>query len=114
MADIIVDIVKGDSVDLECTYDGGLELIKIRFELYDLQNHSLKKANDLSGGNDNQIEVIDEINGKFVIHINAGETSLFDRFSLIEIEFELSDGKVFTVYQGKVKFINQKIDWETP
>ena len=108
-------IIKGDSVDLECTVTGeDITGWKIRCEIYDSNGHSIKRATANSGGADDQIKITDGANGEFTIYLNKAQTTDFNNTSNIEIEAELTDEKVYTIYQERVEFEDEKITWTTP
>ncbi|GAG54338.1 unnamed protein product, partial [marine sediment metagenome] len=46
--------------------------------------------------------------------INKGETTDIEDEANLEIEIETTEGKVYTVFQSIVKFIDEKIKWATP
>jgi len=107
--------VLGDSIDLQCTLsDVDITNWKIRAELYDKSEHSVKKANTASGGDDTQVEITDGTNGKFTVYIAKDETSDFKTKSYFEIEGESPEGKLYTIYQANVSFQEGQITWQTP
>jgi len=109
--DPITNIVKGDSIEFECSLGENITGWKIRAELY--SSISIKKATaNISGGSDTQIKITDAINGIFSIYIDAGETTDFDRESNIEIEVEDTEGKKWTVKQARIEFLPEKIKWD--
>lgn len=105
--------VKGDSIDLEVTANTNITDWEIRAELYDDTGNSVKIANTEAGGSDDEIEIIDATNGIFELHIASGLTDNFDNDAFLEIEKVDANGKKLTIYQGDIKFNNQKIDWTT-
>lgn len=109
------NIVKGDTIDFECTVSSeditGWEL---RAEIYDNDGNSIKKANNLAGGSNTQIEVTNASGGEFTIHIDAGDTTSFKSRARLEIEAQTHDGKIFTVYKAVIKFRSENITWDTP
>lgn len=109
----ITNLIRGDSVTFECNIGENISNWKIKCQIFN-STHSIKKATaNVSGGSDSQIEIIDAVNGKFVINIDKGETKEFDINSNIEIEVETQDEKVYTVYQNKIIFLPQTIDWDS-
>lgn len=110
----IKNIIKGDSVEFECSTTDNITGWKIRCEIYDDINHSIKKATANSGGSDSQIKITDALNGKFSIYILKGETTKFSQKSFIEIAVTTPDEKSYTVYQDKIEFKSQRIKWTTP
>ena len=110
----IENLVKGDSIQFDCLISENITDWKIRCELYDSTGNSIEKATSNSGGSDSQIKITDASNGKFTVYIDKTETEDFEDESNIEIEVELTDGKVYTVYQAIIEFKIQTVDWETP
>lgn len=107
--------VIGDSIDFQCTLaDVDITGWKLRAELYDKSQHSVRKANTLSGGSDSQIEITDAANGKFNIYIAKGETDEFKTKAFLEIEGETAAGKLYTIYQANVTLQEGQITWDTP
>ena len=109
------NVVRGDSIEFEITFDLDLTGYKIRAELYDNSNHCIKIATaNVDGGSDSQILITDESNGEFTIFIDNGLTNCFDKNSFMEVEIESATGKITTVMPGantEVRFKPQKIDW---
>lgn len=110
---VINNIIKGDSIEFEGDLQENISDWKIRAMLCDGE-HCIKKATLNSGGSDTQIKITDAENGKFSIYIDAGQTTDFNREPNIEIEVEDIKGKVWTVYQGTVILLPEKITWKTP
>ena len=109
----ITNIIRGDSVSFECNIGENITNWKIRCEIYNT-THTIKKATaNISGGSDSQIQITDTINGKFIINIEKNETNDMGVDTNIEIEVETSDNKSYTVYQNKIIFNPQRINWET-
>lgn len=107
-------ITKGDSVLIDCKLNKNIEGFKIRCEIYDNDNNSLKLANEDSGGSDSQIEMVNPAIGEFTIYITKDTTENFNTNSYIEIELEDSDGKVLTIYEDKFKFEEEELNWTIP
>jgi hypothetical protein len=93
-------LFRGNNIDIGCHLNVDLSDYIIRAEIFDRFYSSL----NLSSENDEQIEIIDEEDGTFVIYIEKGTTDLFHLISYLEIEVEDGDGKVQTVYFGVIKF----------
>jgi len=110
---VIDPLVKGDTVEFECEVSEDITGWKIRAELYS-GGFSVKKATSNTGGSDNQIKVIDAPNGRFIIHFDQNETKNCPDTVTLEIEMETLGGKVYTVYQGLIRFKKGKIDWLVP
>lgn len=109
------DIVKGDSIDFTCTItDTDISGWKLRCEIYDSGDNSIKLATANSGGSDLQIEVTDATTGKFIIHVAKAATINFKDTARIEIECEITAEKLITCYQSVIAFNRNKITWTTP
>lgn len=113
---MIDELIKGDTILLECKTGEDISNWKIRAELWDgvSAGVDIKKATANSGGSDSQIEVTDVIGGVFIIKINKGETTDIQDQANIEIEVETNEGAVYTVFKSIVKFNDEKIKWSTP
>ncbi len=109
----IKNIIKGDSIEFQCTVDESITGWKIRSEIYD-NNSSIKKATANSGGSDDQIEITNASGGIFLIKIDAAETTSFTDLANIEIEVTTAANKIYTIYQDTITFLSQKITWSTP
>lgn len=107
-------LVKGDTIELEFTADIDITGYKIRCEIYDNEGQSIKLATLNSGGADTQILITDATNGVFDIMAAKALSTDFEDASFIEIEFEDTTGKVYTIYQGNIIFKSEKITWTTP
>lgn len=111
----LTNIIKGDSIDFECDIGENITGWGIRAEIYDSSSHSVKLANsNITGGDTDQIEITDAVNGLFTVKVAKDDTTDFDRESNIEIEVETSAGKIFTVYQNRIEFLPEKITWDKP
>jgi len=114
---IITGIIKGDTINLELSIGQDITGWKIRAEIYDNEGHSIKLATANSGGSATQIEITDDTNGIFILHILKNTTTMFCDKASIEVEVELTTGEVFTPISGEentIQFRNQKITWTTP
>lgn len=114
---VIEGIIKGDSIEFELTLGFDITGYKIRAEIYDDCNHSIQLANDLSGGDDTQIEVTDATNGIFLVKVEKGKTDCFADTSNFELEIEDTTGKLTTVLcgdQNQIQFCRQQITWDQP
>ena len=111
---MLKNIVKGDSINLEATLNQDITDWKIRCELSDSKSNRIKLATLNSGGNDDQIEVIDLASGTFIIHVAKDLTNCFYTNAFIEIEVENADNEIYTVYQDDIQFKRQQIDWTAP
>lgn len=112
----LTDIVKGDSISLEATLSENITDWKIRCEIWDDCSNCIKLATVNSGGNDAQIEITDAPNGVFIIKVEKDKTTCFADKGFIEIEVENTEipVKQFTIHQGEIDFINERITWKIP
>lgn len=108
--------VLGDTIVINLTIDGiDLSDYKIRGEIYDGSN-SFELANLLSGGSDSQIiatEVDSGMSG-FQVTIPAGATNNYLNIAWIDIEIEDTLGRVFTILQQQINFLDREIGWHDP
>lgn len=107
-------LIKGDNIELEVTVNDDITNWKIRCEIYDEFSCSIQLATTNSGGDNNQIEITDAVNGIFIIKVGKNITTDFNTKSFIEIEREDDDAKVLTIYQDTIKFKEEKITWTIP
>lgn len=110
----ITNIIKGDSFSLEGTLETDITGWKLRCEIYDDCGQVIKLATENSGGSDDDIEIIEEETGNFIINVAKNLTTNFATKSFIEIEAETADGKIYTIHQGEINFKEQRINWEEP
>jgi len=110
---MLLGLVKGDSIELEITTNIDISDWKIRCEIFDANGSSIKLATSNSGGSNAQIEIIDAINGVFLLKVLKGLTTNFNNSANIEIERE-EDEKILTIYQDEIKFNSEKINWTAP
>ena len=106
-------IYRGDSLDIDGKVDIDISNYIIRCEIFDYYGRFLKLRTPLVSGIDPQIEITDDENGEFVIHITKNTTDYFGLTSQIEIELEDINGKVVTTYSGILKFYERRINWTT-
>jgi hypothetical protein len=95
-------IFRSNNLDINCHLNIDLTDYTIRAEIFDRFSSSIK----LDSANDDEIEILDEEDGTFVLHIEKDLTTLFHLISYIEIEIEDGDGKVQTVYFAPLKFVD--------
>jgi hypothetical protein len=93
-------LFRGNNIDIGCHLDIDLTDYIIRAELFDRFGSSIL----LSSEDDEQIEIIDEEDGTFVIYVAKDSTNLFHLISYLEIDVEDEDGKVQTVYFAPIQF----------
>lgn len=113
MADLN-NVVKGDNINLEADLDQDINNWKLRCEIYDDCGHCIKLANTASGGSDEQIEITNATEGKFIIKVEKNKTTCFDDKSFIEIEGETPEEQIHTIHQGDINFKKERITWEAP
>ena len=113
---LLIDIVKGDSIPLEATLAQDITDWKIRCEIWDNSNNCIKLATANSGGANSQIEITNPTEGEFIINVGKDLTTCFDDKAFIEIEVENTETPVkqFTIHQGEIEFIIERIEWKTP
>lgn len=107
-------VVKGDTCNIKCQVNQSIYDWKIRATVVDNSDNSIKLANTLSGGSDDEIDIIDQINGMFFIKIAKDLTTDFDDRAEIEIEIENSAGNIFTLWKYVFLFKKEEITWENP
>ena len=107
-------VTKGDTFDIKCQINQDISDWKIRCEIYDNYGHSIKLANSLSGGSDDQIEVVSNADGLFTIRVAKDLTTNFDTKCFIEIEVENTSEQIFTVWRYGCTITDQQIDWTDP
>lgn len=114
--DLKLVAVQNDTIVLNVTVDG-VELAdyKIRATIWN-NGQSIRLANTASGGSDSQIAEVSSDSGMsaFQVVFPAGRTENFYKYSVIEIEVEDTDSKVFTLLQQQLTFLDEKIDWTDP
>jgi len=106
-------LYRGDSISIDCKVDFDISGYIIRCEIFDYYGHSLKLRTPLISGIDPQIEITDDENGEFTIHITKNTTDYLGLTSQLEIELEDIDGKVVTNYSDVLKFYERRINWTT-
>jgi hypothetical protein len=93
-------IYRGNNIEIGCHLDVDLSDCIIKAEIFDRFYSSLHLSSEV----DTEIEIIDEEDGTFVIHVDKNKTTLFHLFSFIEIDLIDGDGKEFTVYFSPLNF----------
>jgi hypothetical protein len=93
-------IYRGNNIEIGCHLDVDLTDCIIKAEIFDRFYSSLH----LSSAVDTEIEIIDEEDGTFVIHVLKDSTKLFHLVSYIEITLVDKDSKEFTVYFAPIQF----------
>jgi hypothetical protein len=93
-------IYRGNNIEIGCHLDIDLTDCIIKAEIFDRFYSSLHLSSEVA----TEVEVIDEEDGTFVIHVDKDSTNLFHLVSYIEITLIDSDSKEFTVYFGVIKF----------
>ena len=119
MSKTLSNIVKGDSIVLECTIDQDISSWKIRCEIEDECGLCIQLATANSGGSDNQINITDAGNGVFEIKVESDLTTNFSDKAKIEIEADTGQlvgtaEEIITIFQGLIIFSDEIVDWTTP
>jgi hypothetical protein len=113
-------LVRGDTFNVEYhvfkddCHKTPLDLtnFQIRYELTNDKIIIKKATANVSGGNINQIEIIDAINGIFEVKIPASETvNLVKGDYEFEIEFTSGANEITTAPRGKTRVLDELIDW---
>lgn len=116
---MINNIVKGDTIILECKINADITNWKIRFELIDSCNHCIKLASaNVTGGSSDQIEII-EIEAEkssFLVKVPSDATECFDDIAQLELEIDTGNivnlkPEVCTIWKAEVDFKKQIITW---
>lgn len=93
-------LFRGNTIDIACHLNVDIKDFIIRAEIFDRFNSSIK----LSSVVETEIEIVDDEDGTFIIHIAKDTTNLFHLISYIEIEVEDSDENIQTVWFAPIKF----------
>lgn len=117
---MITEIVKGDTIILECDINADITDWEIRFELEDECGQCIRLATaNVTGGSNDQIEVtsISSSESTFLIKVASGETDCFADKAKIEIEVTTTNTvnnapEICTIFKGNVDFRRQIIEWE--
>jgi len=111
---MVTEVVKGDTIDFRSRIEEPIIDWKIRATIWDEDDNIIKKATANSGGTVDQVQVTDQANGEFIVHILKGETAGFLDVAQIEVEVEPPTGKVYTLLRDTIVFSPKKIDWTAP
>ncbi len=96
-----------NDIDINVYVNIDLSDYKIRAELINQLSSSLSLANEAAGGEDTEIEFVDDgEDGEFIIHIPKDTISSPTFRSYLDIEIEDEDGHVQTIYYALLKFTN--------
>jgi hypothetical protein len=93
-------IFRSNNLDIGCHINVDLEDYTITAELFDRFGSSIS----LSSADDDEIEIVDEEDGTFIIHIEKDLTTLFHLNSYLEVTLTDEDGKEQTVWFDVIKF----------
>ena len=93
-------IYRGNNIQIGCHLDIDLTDCVIKAEIFDRFYSSLHLSSEVA----TEIEIVDEEDGTFVIHVDKDSTNLFHLISYIEITLIDSDSKEFTVYFAPIQF----------
>jgi len=95
-------LFRGNSLDIDCHINQSLEDCTINAELFDMFYSSIK----LSSVVETEIEILDEEDGTFIIHIDKNLTNNFHLVSYLEIDLTDADGKTQTIWFSPIKFVD--------
>jgi hypothetical protein len=86
---------------------------EIRFELHQ-DSKSIKKATaNVVGGSDNQISIIDESKGIFLIVITSEESTLLPSADYVfEIQITTLENNRYTILHDSLRILPELISWE--
>ena len=93
-------IYRGNNIEIGCHLDIDLTDCVIKAEIFDRFYSSLHLSSEVA----TEIEIVDEEDGTFVIHVDKDSTNLFHLISYIEITLIDSDDKEITVYFAPIQF----------
>lgn len=93
-------IYRGKNIEIGCHLDIDLTDCIIKAEIFDRFYSSLHLSSEVA----TEIEVVDEEDGTFVIHVDKDATNLFHLISYIEITLIDGDEKEFTVWFSPLRF----------
>ena len=105
---------KSDSIDITLELDRDITDYQIRAEVWDNQNpvNSIKKAsNNVTGGDSTQIEIVNALTGKFIVHILANETLPLEGDVKVEIELTKPSGFKETIFSNHIQLLEKRITW---
>ena len=97
-------IFRGNNLDIDCHINVSLEDYKIHVEIFDRFYSLIELDTENNGGSDDEIEIVDEEDGTFIIHVAKDLTNLFHLISYFEITLIDIDGKEQTVWFDVLKF----------
>jgi len=115
----IPPLVKGDTFQLNVTLllESGQDITnwKIRAAIYDFIN-SLRLASANTGGSDEQILVTNGSQGQFTVTVAENLTTYFRDRGNIEVSVETDElvPRKFTILKQRLRFLEEKITWDTP
>lgn len=115
--------IKGDSVDLQfqlfkdkCTNEyWNLLNHEIRFQL-NTPTKIYKATENVSGGSDLQISLVNAVQGIFMVHVTYTESSNIapgDYTYEIQVTTPTPDSKKYTVLQSSLRIVDESITWTT-
>jgi hypothetical protein len=114
--------IKGDTIELQFqlfkdksnNVKWNLLNHEIRFQL-DTSVKIYKATANVSGGSDEQISLVDAVNGIFLVTITHTETTAIDPADYtyeIQVTTPTPDSKKYTVLQSSLRILNEAITWE--
>jgi hypothetical protein len=93
-------LFRGNNLDIECQVNVDLDGYTITAELFDRFYSSISLSSDVL----TEIEIVDEEDGTFTIHVEKDLTTLFHLVSYLEITLTDEDGKEQTIWFDVLKF----------
>ena len=93
-------IFRSNNLDIDCHINVDLEDYTITAELFDRFGSSIS----LSSADDDEIEIIDEEDGTFTIHVEKDLTTLFHLNSYLEVTLIDDEDKEQTVWFDVITF----------
>lgn len=99
-------LFRGNNLDIDVQINIDLEDYKIHAELFDRFGNSIELATENNGGSDDEIEIVDEEDGTFILHFEKDLTTLFHLNSYLEITLIDDNDKEQTIYFGLIQFID--------
>ncbi len=112
--------IKGDTIELQfqlyknkCTNEyWNLLNHQIRFQL-NTETKIYKATANVTGGSDEQIGIVNAVEGVFLVTIEHSETSGIEAGTYTyEIQVTTPEDKKFTVLQSELRIVDEHITWE--
>lgn len=110
---IPTDLHKGDSIVLSGKINQSIQGWEIRCELWDADNHYVRKATaNVIGGSEQQIEIVDASAGRFKIYVQPIETIQFTGNVNIQIKVKDNFDQETTIQRDYLTITDGRITWE--